>query len=180
MTTTVSAPSPLAHEAAPRSAAAESLLARLDDPGTAAALHDLLDNAELLALLAGMVDGLVRRSETLTSNLADSIAEVRAAATGSTGDLRKTATDLAALLPVLNAGLPALQLLQASRLVQPATISALDALAGALVDGLAQSTPAGHKAGIRALLGELRDPATSRGLHRLLGVARALGRQSGT
>lgn len=158
---------------------AETLLARLDDPVTAAALHDLLDNAELLALLAGMVNGLVRRSETITANLAEGLADVRTAATAATGGagVRAAAGDLGPLLAVLPAALPALRALLDSRLARPETIGALATVSGALVEGLAE-TPAPRRTGVRSLLADLREPETSRGLATLLRVARALGRRT--
>lgn len=172
-------PAPPLEDETYRSAAAESLLARLDDPATAAALHDLLDNAELLALLVGMVNGLVQRSETITSNLAEGLADVRTAATATAGggSVRAAAADLGSLVAVLPAALPALRALLGSRLVQPATIGALDAVSGALVEGLAEPVDP-RRSGVRSLLADLRDPETSRGLGALLRVARALGRRT--
>lgn len=164
---------------APRSAEAERLLARLDDPATAAALHELLDNVEMLSMLVGMADGLVRRSEDIAGNIAGGIAEVRLAATealGGTGDLKAVGAEINALLPVLRAGAPALNALASSRMAAPETISALDGVSKALVEGLneAPSTPTG----LRGLFRLVRDPDTLRGLGVSLSVARALGRRS--
>lgn len=178
-TTTTAPPAPHTHtHAMPGSAAADSLMARLDDPSTAAALHNLLDNAELLAMLVGMVDGLLQRSETITANLSASLSEVREASVGSTDALRATATDLGALLPLLPAVVPAMQAVLASSLPRPESIAALDTLSGALVEGLAETRPA-HRRGVRGLLAALRDPETVSGLDAILGLARALGRRTG-
>ena len=179
MTTTDARPdlagAPLRAPAAPaRSAAAESLLARLDDPRTAGALHDLLDHAELLALAALMADGLLKRGETITGNLADGLADLRRELTAGApqDDLR----DLAASL---RDALPALRALLASDLVRPATVTGLATITGALGEGLdeARRSPS-STLGVRGLLAQLRDPATLRGLGMLLAVARALGRRS--
>ena len=157
---------------------AESLLARLDEPRTAAALHDLLDNAELLAMLATMAEGLLRRSETLTGNLVASLAEVRSSSGLADLDgLRETAAQAGALLPLLPQVTPALTSLLESRLAQPATINAVGTLAGAVAEGLA-APASGRKPGALGLLGALKDPDTARGLEVLLGVARALGRRT--
>lgn len=157
---------------------ADSLLARLDEPRTAAALHDLLDNAELLAMLATMAEGLLRRSETLTGNLVASLAEVRSSSGLADLDgLRETAAQAGALLPLLPQVTPALTSLLESRLAQPATISALGTLAGAVAEGLA-APASDRKPGALGLLGALKDPETARGLDVLLGVARALGRRT--
>jgi ABC-type transporter Mla subunit MlaD len=56
---------------------AQRLLDRLEEPRTAEALNRLLDHAELLAYSATALDGLFRRAEELTDNVAASIAEVR-------------------------------------------------------------------------------------------------------
>ena len=157
---------------------ADSLLARLDEPRTAAALHDLLDNAELLAMLATMAEGLLRRSETLTGNLVASLAEVRTSSGLADLDgLRESAAQLGALLPLLTALTPALTSLLDSKLAEPTTIDALGTLAGAVAEGLAAPAVA-RKPGALGLLGVLKDPDTARGLDVLLGVARALGRRT--
>ncbi len=164
--------------AAPRSAAATSLLLRLDDPRTAAALHDLLDNAELLAMLTTMVDELFRRGETITGNIASGIAEVVRDSAGQI-DLTATLGELGGLMESFRTLRPTLDALQRSSLAAPATISTFDTLATALVDGVQEARPPAHKPGVRALLAELRDPDTYRGLSMLLSVARALGRKAG-
>ena len=157
---------------------AESLLARLDEPRTAAALHDLLDNAELLAMLATMAEGLLRRSETLTGNLVASLAEVRSSSgLADLEGLRESAAQVGALLPLLSQVTPALTSLLGSGLSEPRTIDALGNLAGAVAEGLA-APASGRKPGALGLLGALKDPDTARGLDVLLGVARALGRRT--
>lgn len=176
MTATVNTPTE--HSPAPQSAAAESLLARLDDPRTASALHQLLDNAELLAMLAGMLDGLIRRGETVSANLASGLVEARTAAASAgvnAGEGRATAAELAALLPAMRAALPGLQTLLSSRLLEPQTVGALETLSGAVVQGM-RAAPA-EKSGLRGLLASLRDPETASGIQTLLAMAKAVGRR---
>jgi uncharacterized protein YjgD (DUF1641 family) len=55
----------------------ESLKARLDEPQVAAALANLLDHADLLAVLLVGLDGLVSRSETIGDALASGMGEFR-------------------------------------------------------------------------------------------------------
>lgn len=159
-----------------RSLAAESLLQRLDDPKTAAALHQLLDNAELLALGVTMLDELLRRSETIAGNVSSTLAEVRASAGPGAGE---NATDLGSMLKTLREGLPMIAGLLDGPLTQPRTIAALDSIAGAVAEGLDEArTRVPHKLGIMGLFAELRDQETARGIQTLLGVARSLGRRA--
>ncbi len=153
----------------------DGLAARLDDPDTAAAVHDLIDHAELLAMLVTMLEGVLQRGESLTANLSGSLAELRAEFTGG-AELRAELGDLSGLKDTLHVALPALRAVAASRMVQPATIQALDAISGAMAEGLAAPE---RPTGLRGLLGGLRDPETLRGLGMLLGVAKALGRSGG-
>lgn len=136
---------------------ADALRARLDDPRTAAALHELLDRAEVVAFLVEGVDGFLRRGEVITDTLA-----------GALGDLRGAgaASPLAAAAPALRQLLPAL--------TDPATLTALTRLVAAL--GEAGRDQAPPPSGARALLRGLRDPDTRRGLGFLLRFANALGR----
>lgn len=59
---------------------AQSLQNRLNDPQTAAALNQLLDNAELLAFSVSALDGLLRRGDVIADGIAESVADVKAAA----------------------------------------------------------------------------------------------------
>ncbi len=161
-----------------RSVAAQSLLDRLDDPQTAAALHQLLDNAELLAMGATMIEELLRRSETIAGNVSSTLAEVRSAAGPGLAGAGSTAADLGALLPSLVTALPQLTALLDGPLLKAQSTRSLEQLVASLSEGLEEARRApDHKPGIRALLGELRDPDTARGLSALLAVARSLGRR---
>lgn len=57
--------------------AADRLLARLEEPGTAEALNQLLDHAELLAFSASALDGFIRRSDVIAENVAASMSDLR-------------------------------------------------------------------------------------------------------
>ncbi len=144
---------------------AAGLLARLDDPATAAALHQLLDHAQLIAFAAGSADGLLRRSETITDNLVSGLSEFRtasAASLGPTGDLRDGAGELAALLPALVRAAPTLRVL-------------LDSVSS----GVEEAGEPLTRQGLRALVADLRGLDVRHGLRVVLGVARALGRSPG-
>lgn len=124
----------------PRSASADALLERLSDPRIAEALHQLLDHAELLAYSAGALDGLLRRGETITDNVAASLEEVRQAIPAERvallGELAALGNELPALSATANqlARLAAEPEFQATltALRDPATLQALTQLLGQL------------------------------------------------
>ncbi|WP_322512843.1 DUF1641 domain-containing protein [Chloroflexus sp.] len=123
---------------ADRSLNAAALLERLNEPRTAAALHRLLDHAELLAFSAGAVDSLLQRGEVIADNVAASVQELRAALPAESGELAGQLVRLARTLPQLTdtveqlatlTNQPAFQRLLAT-LSKPQTLAALDRLLG--------------------------------------------------
>ncbi len=124
----------------PRSASPEALLERLSDPRTAEALHQLLDHAELLAYSAGALDGLLRRGETITDNVAASLEEVRQAIPAERGAILGELAALGNELPALTTTAHQLARLSAepefqatlTALRDPATLQALNQLLGQL------------------------------------------------
>lgn len=122
------------------SASAEALLDRLNEPRTAEALHHLLDHAELLAYSAGALDGLIRRGETITDNVAASIDDVRQAIPPESGAYLSELAALGKELPALAATATQLARLSAepefqatlTALRNPETLQALNQLIGKL------------------------------------------------
>ncbi len=121
-----------------RSPNAAALLERLNEPHTAAALHRLLDHAELLAFSADAVDSLLQRGEVITDNVAAGMQELRAALPAESGELLGQLTRLSRTLPQLTdtveqlaalTGQPAFQRLLTT-LSKPETLAALDRLLG--------------------------------------------------
>ncbi|WP_298819024.1 DUF1641 domain-containing protein [Chloroflexus sp.] len=117
---------------------AAALLERLNEPQTAAALHRLLDHAELLAFSASAVDSLLQRGEVIADNVAASVHELRAALPAESGALTDQLTRLTRTLPQLTETIeqlatltnqPAFQRLMAT-LSKPQTLDALDRLLG--------------------------------------------------
>ncbi len=156
---------------------------KLDDPAVAEALGQLLDHADLLALMVTGLDGLVRRSETVGDSVIAGLDELRAGA-GPVADLMADldlaglARSLATLSRILVDSAPALDRLLKSDLVAPATVDTV-ALAGrALTRGYAKAQ-ANHASvtGLRAVLRLLKDPDVGRGLGFLAEVARSLGQE---
>ncbi|MGE0219586.1 DUF1641 domain-containing protein [Mycolicibacterium sp.] len=164
---------------------ADTVRARLDDPRVAEALNDLLDHADLLAVLVTGLDGLVRRGDDITANLSSAIGEL----SGSTGQLSGLAglkdidlAGLAASLGELSGGLtkaaPALNTLLTSSLADQRAIAVITALGDALVE--ARDTVPAAPRGLRGVWKTMRvaakDPDVSKGLVYLIEVAKHFGR----
>lgn len=170
---------------------ADQLRDRLDDPAVAASLNNLLDHADLLAILLTGLDGFVRRGDQISETLAEAVDELRTAAStanvpgldGVKGELRSVdlqalAASLSSLASALVAATPALNKILKSPLVDPQAADVLAELGQALVEGKAASEadPGGPK-GIFGLWRVTKDKDINRGMGFLVQVARAFGRQ---
>lgn len=160
---------------ADRRVEAERLLDRLEDPRTAAALHQLLDNVELLAVLLGGLDGLARRGEVIGDTVAEVLAEARAAGRATGLDPVETSKQLATLIPVLAEASPAIERILASPVVEPEPIEAVGEAAMALVSGMRAAETAPRRVGLFGLFKASRDPDVQLGLGYVVEVARAFG-----
>lgn len=162
--------------------AVESLVARLEDPKVAGALHDLLDHADLLAILAVGLHGFVSRGDTISNALAEGVSDLRAVQ-GSAGlpDLSQLAllaqrlNDLSG--PLLDM-LPTIEHLIRSGLGDPRVIDVAAMASQAAVRGAqeAQATQA-RISGVRALLRVLKDDDVSRALGFVVSIAKSLGQE---
>ena len=155
----------------------ERLLDRLEDPGTAAALHSLLDNAELLAVLVTGLDGLARKGEVVGDTLAEVLHELRAAGRSTGLDPMTTSRQLSTLIPTLADASPAINRILDSPIVEPEPIDVLSETAVALVAGLRAAQANETQLGALGLLRATRDPDVQRGLGFLVEVARVFGRE---
>lgn len=166
---------------------ADRLRDRLDDPAVAASLNNLLDHADLLAILVTGLDGLVRRGDQISDSVASAVDELRGASlTGLEGvrselgsvDVQALATSLVSLASALVAAAPALQKILNSPLVDPQAADVLAELGQALVEGKAAAAadPGGPK-GLFGLWRVSKDKDINRGVGFLIQVARAFGRQ---
>lgn len=130
--------------------AADRLRQRLDDPATAAALNEILDRLDVIALSVNSLDGLLRRSDVIIESARDGVNDLRQSAPKDL-DLETTLTQLGQSLPAVLESLPELsrslpQLTRlAARLNEPETSAAIDtvldnaavlALAAQSADGL--------------------------------------------
>ena len=166
---------------------ADQVRAKLDDPRVAESLNNLLEHADLLAVLVSGLDGLVRRSDVISDSLTSAIGEFKGDATSDSipgvealksVDLAGLAESFATLANKLVGATPAINSLLDSRLTDPQATEVLGQLGEALVDAkaaIAQS-PAGPK-GFFGILKAAKDPDVARGLGFLLQVAKAFGRQ---
>ncbi len=159
----------------------DALKQQLDDPRVAAAISQLLDHADLLALLVSGLDTLIRRSETVSDSVIAGLNDLRTGAAAPMLDLAsigQLTASLTTLAKVLAASTPALERLIESDLVAPATVDTV-ALAGrALAAGHARAQQNNTTvSGIRAALKLLKDPDIARGLGLLSEVARGLGQE---
>lgn len=163
----------------------EQVRAKLDDPRVAESLNNLLEHADLLAILVSGLDGLVRRSDEISDSLASAISEFKGGAKGSAPSIESMkdmaggfGQSLGPLLLALAGAAPAISELLTSRLTDPEATKVLVQLGDALVEGKTASDahPNGPK-GFFGILKAAKDPDVARGVGFLLQVAKAFGRQ---
>jgi hypothetical protein len=154
----------------------DRLVDRLNEPRTAASLHQLLDNVELLAVLISGVDGLARKGEIIGDTLAEVVHEIRAAGRATGLDARETTRQLATLIPTLAEASPAINRILDSPIVEPEPIAILSETAVALVKGLQAAQANQTMVGLRGLIKATKDPDVQRGLGFVIEVARVFGR----
>lgn len=169
---------------------ADQLRERLDDPAVAESLNNLLDHADLLAILLTGLDGFVRRGDQITGTVASALDELRAGASSASlpsfdgvaaelrsVDVQALAASLSSLTAALVAATPTLNRLLQSPLTDPKAADVLAELGQALIDGKAAA--AADPGGPRGLFGLWRvskDKDVNRGLGFLVQVARAFGK----
>jgi AcrR family transcriptional regulator len=151
------------------------LLDRLEDPRTAASIHTLLDNIELLSVIVRGLDGLARKGEVIGDTLAEVLHEARAAGRATGLDPMETSRQLATLIPTLANASPAINRILESPIVEPEPIDVLSETAIALVKGLKAAQANDTRVGIRGLMKATRDEDVQRGLGFLVEVARVFG-----
>lgn len=167
---------------------ADALRDRLDDPQVAQSLNNLLDHADLLAILVTGVAGFVRRGDEISDSLAAAVGELNLSSLSSQSipgaqslkdvDLQGLASSLASLSGAVVGATPGLHTLLTSRLTDPEAAEVLALLGQALVEGKAAATadPGGPK-GLFGLWRVTKDKDVQRGLGLMVQVARAFGRR---
>jgi hypothetical protein len=160
----------------------DALLTKLDDPRVVAALNNLLDHADLLALLVTAADQFVRRGDEITDSLADGIRELGGGNAGLGSallnvDLPKLAGSVSTLSGAVAEAGPALTALLRSDLTDPQVIEVLSAAARAVRTGADKARTESVKvSGAFSLLRTLKDDDVARGLGFLIHVLREFGR----
>jgi hypothetical protein len=160
---------------------ADRLLSKLDDPRVTAALSDLLDHADLLAILVVGLDGLFRRGEEFNGALGLTLRQVQEV-TGldSVGelDLPKLTASLVTLSGALSDVTPTLKSLVKSDLADERMIDVVSLAARAIIKGSEQAKAEPVKAsGVFSLMRALKDDDVARGVGFLIQVARAFGKE---
>ena len=98
--------------------AAQAALIGAGEPAEGA-LHTLLDNIELIAVIINGIDGLARKGEVIGDTLAEVLAEVRAAGKATGLNLRETSEQLSTLIPTLAEASPAIRRVDPAREARP-------------------------------------------------------------
>ena len=158
-----------------------ALTTRLGDPAVTAALNDLLDHADLIAILVVGLSGLVSRGDTIADSLAEGVGEWRTASAGtlpSAEEAVQLVQRLTALSGPLVTLLPAIERLMTSDLADPRMVDIASLASRAAMRGASEaSVTQARVPGLRALLRALKDDDVSRALGLVISVARALGHE---
>lgn len=162
---------------------ADDLLGRLDEPRVVAALNDLLDHADLLAMLVVGLNGMLSRGEVIGDSVVAAIGELRGASGKPAGslsslDLEGLAGSLVTLSSSMVKATPALNSLLSSQLTAPQAVEVISQLASALVHAREQiDRQPDVPTGVFGLVRALKDPDVARGLGYMVEVARSFGKQ---
>lgn len=160
---------------------ADPLLSKLDDPRVTAALSDLLDHADLLAVLVVGLDGLLRRGEEVNGALGDALRFLQdAASAGGLDqlDLPKLASSLATLSTLVRDAAPTLEALVHSDLADQRLIDVVSLAARSIITGTEQARAEPVRAsGVFSLMRALKDDDVARGVGFMIQVARAFGKE---
>lgn len=160
----------------------DTLVSKLDEPRVVAALNDILEHADLLAILVTGIDGFVRRGDVVSDSIAEALQEARGADGGlssalATVDLAKLASSLASVAGALGDAGPALAALLKSDLTDPRVIDVIASGARAIAAGAEHARTERTKlSGVFSLMRTLKDDDVARGLSFLIHVLREFGR----
>lgn len=157
----------------------DAVLEKLDDPGVAAALVTLLDNAELLSTLTIGLSGFIARGDFIMEAVAEGVNDLKKGGgpfPADSGELPKVADLIGIAQELSNAG-PTLTAVLNSSMVQPETIGLLSMLSEAATEGAATAQQGGAKIGPLGVAKALRDDDVQRGLGLFIEIARALGQR---
>ncbi|QWT23106.1 DUF1641 domain-containing protein [Subtercola sp. PAMC28395] len=156
----------------------DALLARLDDPATAAELSDLLDNISTLSGLLTATGSFLARGEEVLDNVASSYQEIAGSlsADASLAGALKTGMKLAGQAAPLAGTLADTAVLE--KLADPALLELLATLVGAIstTQAAVRADPVAHEYGLTRAARATRDPDVKRGIGFVLGILKELGK----
>lgn len=160
---------------------ADPLLAKLDDPRVTEALSDLLEHADLLALLVVGLDGMLRRGDEVTGAISDVVGQLRDGGLNeklSSLDLPRLAESLSTLSSLASEAGPALDSLLKAGLTDPRLIDVVSVATRSVITGAEKAKVEPVRAsGVFSLMRALKDEDVARGLSFLIQVARAFGQE---
>lgn len=166
-----------ASPAARSSVPVDAVIERLNDPGVAASLVTLLDNAELLSTLVLGLSGFISRGEQIMDAVAEGVNELKTSGVASGVKLPPLA-ELAGVTHQLAGAGPVLESVLGSAMVRPDTVALLSLFSEAATEGAANAARNHTSVGsIRSLYKLLQDAEIQRGMGLLVEIARALGRK---
>ncbi len=162
----------------PTSPSIDAVLDRLGDPGVAASLVTLLDNAELLSTLVLGLSGFISRGEQIIEAVAEGVHDLKATGAAARPPGMPSMSELGQAAAQLTAAGPVLEHVLASSMVKGETIDALSLLGDAATEGMARAQASATRiTGLRGAVRLLKDPEIQRGLGVLVEISRALGRR---
>lgn len=159
----------------------EALVARLEEPNVAGALHELLNHADLLAVMVQGFDGLVSRSDTISDSLADAVTELRGvkpAGLPEAGQMIELVRHLSGLITPLLDVLPRIEDAVRTDVGGVGLADIAAAASRAAVRGTRHATSERAQInGLRALLRVAKDPDVGRAIGFIVAIAKALGQE---
>jgi hypothetical protein len=161
-----------------------ALSARLADPAVVASLNQLLDHADLLAILVAGLDGLIRRGDTISDSLVEVAGELRnvqrSAGLPDAAQLLTGAQRLSGMVGPAVDLLPTLEYLLRSDLGDTRVVDVAAMASRAVMSASEKSgtlTVRERRPGLWSMWKALRDDDTRRALGFGLAVAKALGKE---
>lgn len=174
-------------------ASLDTLMERLDDPQVAAALLNLLDHVDLLAILIVGLDGMVSRTETIGNSLVEGIQDLKDVAAANDTAMSADPGQILASLMTLSSALPkvtpaitrlmdsgAIDDVLNSGIVDPVMINQVTMIGRAMTSGAAnaEANPV-QVNGLFSAMKLLKDPDIQRAVSYFASVAKSIGVELG-
>lgn len=155
----------------------DAVLERLNDPGVAASIVTLLDNAELMSTLVLGLSAFLERGDMIIDALAESVNDVKAATSESASSLPSSA-ELRDLARQGREALPLLSTILDSSMASKETIDLLGTMTDAATEGVARAQENGTRVkGARGALKALKDKDTQYGMGVMMEIAKSIGQK---